>query len=76
MYLPVYLWTVHCRKQGINMFWELLNLISKCEGEKLLNLETLPEKSTDSDPRAPCLFCGREIKQKRLRKHLIACKDR
>ena len=76
LYLPVFLWTVDCRMKGVNLFWKLLRLISKCEGEKLLNLKELQEIATDTDPRHPCLYCGRNIKQKKLRKHLDKCNSR
>ena len=76
MYLPVYLWTVDCRRRGVNLFWELLSLISKCEGDKLLNLKEFQEKPTNTDPRYPCLYCGRNIKRKKLRKHLDKCNSK
>ena len=41
MYLPVYMWTLDCRKRGVNLFWELLNLISMCDGEKISNLKII-----------------------------------
>ena len=78
MYLPVYLWTVDCRRRGVNMFWELLALISQCEGEQLLDLKTLikERKKPDTDHKIPCLFCGKNIKQKNLKKHLSKCRDK
>ena len=76
MYLPVYLWTVDCKKRGVNMFWELLKLISMCEGEKMLNLVTLKEKPTPTEPRYPCLYCGRDLSQRKLRKHIRKCKSK
>ena len=41
MHLPVYMWTLDCRARGVNTFWELLNLISQCEGEQLTDLKTI-----------------------------------
>ena len=78
LYLPVYLWTVDCRRRGVNMFWELLTLISQCEGEKLLDLKTIVKEKTkpDTDHKIPCLYCGENIKQKKLKKHLSKCCDK
>ena len=77
MYLPVYLWTVDCRRRKVNPFWELLDLISKCEGEKLIDLKTVKEKpKTNEGYKIPCLYCGREIKYKRLKKHLTKCNQK
>ena len=45
MYLPVYMWTLDCRKRGVNTFWELLKLISACDGEKLAELKTSKVRS-------------------------------
>ena len=45
MYLPVYMWTLDCRKRGVNTFWELLKLISACDGEKLAELKTTKVRS-------------------------------
>ena len=39
---------VDCRSRKVNTFWELLDLISKCEGKKLIDLNK---------------FCGRDIKR-------------
>ena len=41
MYLPVYMWTLDCRKRGVNLFWELLDLISMCDGEKISHLKII-----------------------------------
>ena len=41
MYLPVYMWTLDCKKRGVNTFWELLNLISMCDGEKIASLKMI-----------------------------------
>ena len=44
MYLPVYMWTLDCRKRGVNLFLKLLNLISMCDGEKIADLKIIEVK--------------------------------
>ena len=41
MHLPVYMWTLDCRKRSTNLFWELLDLVSQCDGETIGNLKML-----------------------------------
>ena len=74
MYLPVFLWTVDCEKRGVSPFWELLEILSTSDGEKLLNLETNEEVETGTEL-VSCLYCGKEWKEKGLKKHMKHCKD-
>ena len=39
-YLPLFLWTNDCERRGVNPFWELLEIISKCDSEALFDLPT------------------------------------
>ena len=39
-YLPVFLWNVDCVRRGVSPFWELLRIVSKCEGSELIDLKT------------------------------------
>ena len=79
-YLPVYLWTTECTRMGVDLFWELLDIVSKCEGPELFDLKTESIANT-VEPRnvpsaiIPCLFCGLECKGERgLNLHLKSCK--
>jgi len=81
MYLPVYMWTVDCRKRKKSKFWELLELISNCGGEKMTSLKTAKDKTSaekekPDDVKFPCLYCGKEIKRIRLARHLKNCKEK
>ena len=39
-YLPVYLWHCDCVRRGVNPFWDLLDIVSKAEGDKMFGLKT------------------------------------
>ena len=41
------MWTIDCRKRGVNLFWELLNLISMCDGEKNLRSSCSQKKDIE-----------------------------
>ena len=93
MYLPVYMWTLDCRKMGVNLFWELLNLISMCDGEQISNLKIIEvnnfqkyisniskcfiqdgQEKSKTDEKIRCLYCGKNILKKSIKKHLNKCK--
>ena len=38
-YLPVYLWHCDCLRRGVNPFWDLLDIVSRAEGDKLFGLK-------------------------------------
>ena len=76
-YLPVYLWSMDCARRGVSPFWELLNVLSKCDGSELFGLKTDSSSETVKVPSAiiPCLFCGKDCKGERgLNLHLKTCK--
>ena len=89
MYLPVYMWTLDCRKRGVNLFWELLDLISMCDGEKISHLKIIEvnicqnyisdklkcfiqdgQEKSKTDDKIRCLYCGKNILKKSIKKHL------
>ena len=72
-YFPVFLWTIDCEKRKVAPFWELLELISKSNVNKLIDVNTVvPTEAVD---KLPCLYCGKVFKEKGLEKHFKKCKD-
>ena len=53
-YFPVFLWGLECEKCGVSTFWELLEIISKSNCEKLLSLKL---KNADNEEKIPCVYC-------------------
>ena len=54
--------------------WELLDLISESDGEKLLDLKTMKETCPD-DEKVPCVYCGSLFKERGLKRHFKSCQD-
>ena len=78
-HLPVFMWNVDCEKRGVSPFWELLDLVTQADTDKLLDLETNSTEETPIDEpdaeKYPCVYCGVEYKQKGLKRHYVFCKD-
>ena len=70
----MFLWKVECEKRGVSQFWELLELLSNSDGEKLIGLETEDVAAVES-PTIPCLYCGKAYKEKGLKNHMNSCQD-
>ena len=86
-YLPVYLWTIHHKKQSNNLFWELLSLLPSGLKKTENNLvdevlvqdievdEIVPKVSKVPREKLPCLYCGGEYGGNGgLKRHLNYCK--
>ena len=72
-YLPVYLWTVHAKKNGNSLPWDLFELIS--ENIKVAPEDEEPEEESEEDnvsensvktkgekekrEKIPCVYCGK-----------------
>ena len=73
-YLPIFLWNLDCDNRSVSPFWELLDLISKPEAAKLLDLRTTKDQEIDIE-QIPCVYCGESYKEKGLERHYKSCKD-
>ena len=85
-YLPVYLWTIHHKKQSNNLFWEILSLLpnglkrteSPTVDEVVVPIvtegEVLPTVTAPRE-KLPCLYCGGEFGGLGgLKRHLHYCR--
>ena len=71
-YFPVFLWGLDCEKHEVSTFWDLLDIISKSNCEKMVSLKT---KKSDNDDKIPCVYCGQSYKERGLLVHYKSCKD-
>ena len=74
-HLPVFLWKLHCSRNGLSPFTELLKLL----GNPLyINIaEECEPTPNDKNQEYPCLYCTREFStEKLLKDHMNRCKTR